>query len=174
MNITIFYFFFNAAHESAFLGKLTIFFAVYFPYLVMLGAAIFLLYHHEVLDAPSPLKEFAKKWKEILLVFFAGGFAWCVAKLLKILIHIDRPLTGLSDIKSLVTETGFSFPSGHATFFAALAVALFFCHKKVGYWFMLFAFLIGIARIAAGVHTPVDILAGFFLGACVAYFIKNV
>ncbi len=56
----------------------------------------------------------------------------------------------------------------------ALAVALFFHHKKTGYLFMLFAVIIGIARIAGGVHFPIDILGGIVLGATVAYFVKNV
>jgi len=37
---------------------------------------------------------------------------------------------------------------------------------------MFFAFLIGIARIIAGVHFPIDILGGFILGAGIAYLIK--
>ena len=75
-------------------------------------------------------------------------------------------------------EAGSSFPSGHATFFMGLAVALFFIDKKIGYLFMFFALIIGLARIIAGAHFPVDILGGFILGSLVsvsvAYFAKNV
>jgi undecaprenyl-diphosphatase len=54
----------------------------------------------------------------------------------------------------------------------ALAFALFFSHKKIGYIFMFFAFLIGIARIIAGAHFPVDILGGFILGILTAYLVR--
>jgi len=37
---------------------------------------------------------------------------------------------------------------------------------------MFFALLIGIARIIAGVHFPVDILGGFILGILTAYLVK--
>ena len=79
-----------------------------------------------------------------------------------------------SNIVPLFSESGYAFPSGHATFFMALAFALFFNHKKAGYVFILFALLIGIARIIAGVHFPVDILGGFILGFFIAFFVKNV
>jgi len=56
----------------------------------------------------------------------------------------------------------------------ALAFAIFLTHKKVGYWFMFFALLIGIARIIVGVHFPIDILGGFILGALIAYLVRFV
>ena len=54
----------------------------------------------------------------------------------------------------------------------ALAFAIYFLHKQAGYWFMFFALIIGVARIMAGVHFPLDILGGFVLGALVAYLVK--
>jgi membrane-associated phospholipid phosphatase len=174
MNDTIFYFFYNFAHQSDFSDKVFIFIAVYLPYILIFTAFVFLLKHHEVFRAESPWREFLQKKKEILIVFFASGLAWLVAKTLKIIIHTPRPFVEFSNISPLVPETGFAFPSGHATLYAALAVAIFLTHKKAGYVFMFFAFLIGIARIIVGVHFPLDILGGFALGAIIAYFLKNV
>jgi len=144
---------------------------------------IFLLYHHEVL----PLKKnsddkgvwdsfriLKQKWKEITLVFFSGIFAWSIATVLKIIFHTPRPYMALENVIPLVDKTDFSFPSGHATFFMALGVAIFLCHKKAGYYFIISALIIGIARIIVGVHFPVDILGGFFLGAVIAYFVRVV
>jgi len=172
LNNQIFFLFYNLAHRSVFLDKTIIFFAQTFPYLVILVAGIFLLFHHEVFSAEKPFKAFMQKWKEIALVFFSGIFAWCLAQVLKLLIHTERPFVALSGVKNIITESGFSFPSGHATFFMALAFAIFFSHKKAGYVFMFFALLIGLARIAAGVHFPIDILGGFILGALSAYLVK--
>jgi undecaprenyl-diphosphatase len=174
MNESIFYFFYNLAHKSVFFDKLVIFFAVYFPYLVVIFALVFLLFHHDILLSKNPFKEFKQKWKEILAVFFSGIVAWILAEILKHLFHTARPFVALQNVHSLFSETGFSFPSQHATFFMALAVAIFFSHKKAGYVFILFALLIGIARIIAGVHFPADILGGFILGFAIAYFLKNV
>ena len=174
MNQAIFYFFYNLSHRSEILDKLIVFFAVYFPYVVIILAGLFLLFHHDVFNAENPFQVFLRKKKEILKAFFTGGLAWVIAKILKFFIHVPRPFDALPNVHALIPESGLSFPSGHATFYMALAVSIYFFHKKAGYIFMFFALLIGIARIIAGVHFPVDILGGFILGALVAYFVKNV
>jgi undecaprenyl-diphosphatase len=98
---------------------------------------------------------------------------------LKILIRNPRPFNLLPQVHPLFSEHDFSFPSGHATFFMALALSIFLINKKAGlpaitgYVFIFFAFLIGIARIVAGVHFPSDILSGFILGSLIAYFINK-
>jgi len=174
MNNTIFYFFYNLAHQSNFFDQVVIFLAVYLPYIVIISAGLFLLFHHEVFKAESPAQIFLQKKKEILSVFFTGAFAYIVATILKAIIHTNRPFIEFSNVYPLISKTDFSFPSGHATFFLALAVGIFLKHKKAGYVFMAVALLIGVARVVAGVHFPVDILGGFVLGALVAYFLRNV
>ena len=164
MNNAIFYFFYNLVHRSIFFDKIVVFTAIYFPYIVVILAGLFLLFHHKILQAENPFRVFWEKKKKILLVFFSSALAWFVSEIFKILFHIPRPFLVLPDIHTLFTETGYSFPSGHATFFSALAVSLFFLHKKAGYVFMFFALLIGLARIIAGVHFPIDILGGFIFG----------
>ena len=108
------------------------------------------------------------------MVFFSGGLVIIIDQLLKFLIQSPRPFLALTDVLPLFSETGYAFPSGHAAFFSALALALFFISQKIGYAFMFFALLIGLSRIIAGVHFPVDILGGFLLGFGVAYFVKSV
>lgn len=166
MNETIFFFFYNLAHKSAFLDGVIVFLADTLPYLVILLAVIYLFFYK-------------KKWKDFFEIFFSASFAWFLAYILKILIHTDRPFVALQNIQNLFPESGYAFPSGHATFFMALAFAIFFNHRKTGLpaqagcIFIFFAFLIGVTRIIAGVHFPVDILGGFVLGSLIAYFLKN-
>ncbi|MEK7219094.1 MAG: phosphatase PAP2 family protein [Patescibacteria group bacterium] len=174
MNNQIFYFFYNFAHQSVWLDNFFIFLAVYLPYLVILGAIVFLLFHHEVLKSQNPLVVLKQKWKEITLVFFVSIGARAVTELLKYLIHADRPFIKLQNVSSLFPETGYSFPSGHATFFMALAFAIYFFHKKAGYVFMFFALLIGLVRIVGGVHFPIDILGGFIVGFLTSYIVFRI
>src|SRR3989344_5189935 len=108
-----------------------------------------------------------------LIVFFAAGVTLIIAHFLKILINMPRPFDAIANVSALFTESGQAFPSGHAAFFSALAFAIFFINKKAGYVFMLFALLIGLARIMAGVHFPVDILGGFTLGIAVAFLVEK-
>ena len=161
MNQTIFYFFYNLAHQSNFFDQLINFLAVYLPYLVILSAGIFLIFYR-------------RNWRESFLVFFSGGLAIIIDQLLKFLIQSPRPFLAFTNVLPLFPETGYAFPSGHAAFFSSLAFALFFINRKTGFIFMFFALLIGLARIIAGVHFPIDILGGFLLGFGVAYFVKSV
>ncbi|MFH1181202.1 MAG: phosphatase PAP2 family protein [bacterium] len=62
-----------------------------------------------------------------------------------------------------------SFPSGHAAFYFALAVAVYFYNKKIGIIFFAVSFLMGIARVFVGVHWPSDILAGVLVGILSAW-----
>ncbi len=172
MNNQVFFFFYNFAYQSNFLDHIVIFFGVWFPYLVIILAGLFLLFHHEVLGAESPVVVFWEKKKEILSVFVTGAFAWIIAQVLKYVIQSPRPFDIFSQVHSVFPETGYGFPSGHATFFMALAFSIFFLHKKAGYFFIFFALIIGVARIIAGVHFPLDILGGFVLGAIVATLVK--
>ena len=179
MNNAIFFFFYNLSHNSKIFDQIVFFVADIFPYIVILLAFLFLIFYLPLPTSPLGGGKrmgfiFIPKWKEITLVFFSGVLAWVLAYILKIIIHTPRPLEMFSNIVPLFSESGYALPSGHATFFMALALALFFNHKKAGYVFILFALLIGVARIIAGVHFPIDILGGFVLGFVIAFFIKNV
>jgi len=68
---------------------------------------------------------------------------------------------------SLVTETDYSFPSGHAMGSLAVVAALVFLTWRTrGRWptlalGALFAAVVGLSRVYLGVHYPADILAGW-------------
>ncbi len=173
MNNTIFLFFYSLAHKSNIFDNIVIFSAVYFPYIVVVSAILFLLFHHEIFDAVNPYKAFLQKKKEIIMVFFSGALAWTATYVLKHLFALSRPFDVWNSVKPLFSETGYTFPSGHATFYMALAVAVFFLNKKVGSLFIIFAFIIGVARIIGGVHFPFDIIGGFALGTLVSFICRS-
>lgn len=162
MNDTIFFFFYNLAHQSKTFDKVVIFTAETLPYIVVVLAGLFLLFF-------LPAQAGRKSWREFFLVFVSSGVAYVFSKILKILIHADRPFVEFSNIQALFSESGFAFPSTHAIFFATLAISIFLLHKKAGYFFIFLALLIGLARIIAGVHFPIDILGGFIFGAIISY-----
>lgn len=65
-----------------------------------------------------------------------------------------------------MTESEYSFPSGHATASAAFAVAMFLCFRKRTSWLYLFVpVVIGFTRIYFQVHFASDVLFGFLIGA---------
>jgi undecaprenyl-diphosphatase len=103
----------------------------------------------------------------------ATGLAALIKSLLKDVIERDRPDAALQ----LISETGYSFPSGHATgglvfylLLGILAARYLYAKKEYlqGYFLRLLTyvliFLIGISRIYLGVHFASDILGGYCLG----------
>jgi membrane-associated phospholipid phosphatase len=169
MNEKIFYYLYALPHQSPALYTLVIFLADYLPYIVVILAGLFLLFHHEIIWAENPFRVFWEKKTEIIKVFGTAFLATLISEILKYLFHTSRPFIALKEVSSLFDQAGYAFPSGHATFFSALAFSIFFLHKKAGSVFIFFAVIIGLARIIAGVHFPVDILGGLVLGAIVAF-----
>ncbi len=85
-------------------------------------------------------------------------------------VYSPRPFLVLENIHQLVGhDMESSFPSGHASFFFALAMSVYFFNKKTGLAFLILAGLISIARIFVGIHWPLDILAGAVLGVLTSF-----
>lgn len=61
------------------------------------------------------------------------------------------------------------FPSEHTLFSMVLAATLVFFRPKVGWTAVAIALLVGVARVAAHVHSPIDIIGGALMGAAAGY-----
>ncbi|QSA96861.1 phosphatase PAP2 family protein [Methylococcus sp. EFPC2] len=80
----------------------------------------------------------------------------------------DRPPAALN-IKSFVTPSDrFSFPSGHTSAAFLVATLLGYFHPVLLPPLLVWAGLIGMARVVLGVHFPTDTLIGALMGAAVA------
>ncbi|GGN28452.1 phosphatase PAP2 family protein [Deinococcus daejeonensis] len=81
----------------------------------------------------------------------------------KVVFQRPRP----DELVAVLTEPGFSFPSGHAMANAAFgfALTLVFWRSRAGWpvavFGVLWALAIGVSRNYLGVHYPSDVLAGF-------------
>ncbi|KKP61025.1 MAG: Phosphoesterase PA-phosphatase releated protein [Candidatus Nomurabacteria bacterium GW2011_GWF2_35_66] len=173
MNNTIFFSLYNLTHRSAIFDWIVLFFANPFIYILILIAIIFLVFYtNGVFDS----KNFSQQYNlgpRLKVIFFIGSsavFAWIITSILKAIIVYPRPFIVFENIKPLFLHGGMdSFPSGHATFTAALAMSLFLINKKVGIYFAIGALFVGSSRIVAGVHFPIDILFGYIIGILVSF-----
>ena len=107
-----------------------------------------------------------------LLAFF---LAQMVAEIIKILVPTPRPfiVNGLIPLTTIIPTDG-AFPSGHAASSFALATTIWLHDRKVGWFYLASAIVIGAARVAANVHYPVDILGGAIIGILIAFLIEKI
>ncbi len=115
------------------------------------------------------------KKEQALHALFAFAVSWVLADLIKNLFHTPRPfeLNGQPTLTVVALADG-AFPSGHAAASLALALTVWLHDKKIGLLFIIGAFLIGIARVLANVHYPIDILGGFIIGASVSLALEKI
>ena len=106
-------------------------------------------------------------WKKIRKAFLINLIlVFMLNYILKLIFSRTRPI----DI-NIITETGYSFPSGHAmislAIYGFLAYLLWksdYKYKKIGVSLLvLLIVLIGISRIYLGVHYTSDVIAGFIV-----------
>ena len=116
-----------------------------------------------------------KCWHTIVGLTFAVFGSGIVAYILKVVVHRARPDVAYR----AYVESGYSFPSGHATlsaafyFFIAYLIAKEVPPGKWRYdvWLAAFIFvgLIGFSRLYLGVHFASDVIAGYAIGGLFAW-----
>ena len=161
MNETIFQALNSLAGQNWLFDKGVNFFANQLPFLLIGGLGVFLWMHK---DEEGGVKKHAR---DLFVVVTAAFAAWLVARGIKHFFPHDRPSVLPGTTVLFVPDDLQSFPSGHATFFAALPAALYFYHKKIALWYAIGALFIGLARIIGGIHWPTDILAGYVIGGII-------
>jgi undecaprenyl-diphosphatase len=168
----------SIAWTNSFTYILTIIFARPLHIVILILAIYFLLFiNSKNEERQNPLREFILKIKKNLFVVIAVFVALVISIILKDLFLVPRPFETIEALRPLfLYGTMDSFPSGHATVYSALATSIFIYNKKVGLFFGFGALLIGLGRIASGVHYTSDVLAGYSIGIIVPillfYFIK--
>ncbi len=171
LNEYLFFVMHNLASRSPFFDSIIIFFAEYAQYIVILGVIGFLLVHRDTIESHTPFEIVYVRAKEILSFFTSALVALFSVKILKIVFSFPRPYLLYSTATPLFSAGLLdSFPSGHATFFSALATTMTMYHRRAGIFLWIISFCIILSRIIAGVHTPVDCIAGVILGSVIAYF----
>lgn len=162
MDLAVFNIIHGLAGQVKFLDLAVIFFARYSGYILVALAFLFGF--------------LVKSQKERLAYYLFLALSTIVSRgviteTIRFFYNRERPFSAL-DFEPLINhETTASFPSGHMTFYFALALGVFYFNKKLGYWFLAVASLMGLARVAAGVHWPTDVLAGAAIGVLSVYFV---
>lgn len=159
MHQSLFEWFFYLGQGGVLRDNFAILVAHYLPYVLVFGTLVLLAQE--------------SNWRLRALFFFQVTFATLlarglVAETIRFLYHHERPFAALG-LEPLIEASGYSFPSGHASFFFALSGVIFLWDRTAGKWFLGLSLLNGIARIMVGVHWPLDIFGGIAVGLCSAW-----
>jgi len=138
--------------KSRVLDLLGIFLADYLGYFLIL-IVLYLIFSQE---------DWRVRWQYLLftvltIILSRGLFT----ELARYFYDLPRPFVVL-EITPLISHAATpAFPSGHAAFYFALAIATFYLiNRSWGWWLMAAALLMGVARIFVGIHWPLDIIGG--------------
>jgi len=162
------------ADRATLLDWVIVFLSQYLPYLLVAG--LLLAFTRVSARASDSVSSSVSAWRVrielaarvALGVILARGI---LTEIFRFFYDRPRPYEALS-FEPLLTNGSGSFPSGHMALLFAIGTALFFTNRRWGIWFLALSFLTGLARIAAGVHWPTDILGGALFGILAAFLIR--
>lgn len=159
MDVSLFRLINNLAGQSTILDLIGRFFAS-----GLIWVILFLLL--VIFAARATTKEQRHEFATVLIALFGGLFAYITNYLIGLVHFLPRPFAALTDVHLLIVKeaTEKSFPSDHAAFAFAIAIAVFLAHRRWGVVFLALAVLVGLGRIFAGVHYPSDVLVGAIVG----------
>ena len=112
-----------------------------------------------------------KRNRNVFSLVVAGVALYLIGDILKMIIREPRPcsLQGMQYIQSYC-DTGYSFPSNHATVLTGLA--LFINYKYLRILYILWVILLLFGKIFLAQHYLTDIIAGAILSIVVARIIE--
>lgn len=166
MNNEILLALYSLAASSELASGVVIFFAEWFPFLVLISAVVYVF-----------LKESESEVVRVMVrTAFPTLIVWLTVALIKHFFPSPRPFAADLSISPLITvaDPFGAFPSAHAAMFGALAGTMFAKQVNIGKWYLLAAIFIAVARVGAGVHWPGDVLTGILLGLAVGFSIEKI
>lgn len=110
----------------------------------------------------------------IVATIIAGAIAFILSRIAGKLYYDPRPFV-TEHVKPLIShQADNGFPSDHALLTGTLTAITYFFNKKVALGMLVLTVIIGIARVLAKVHSPLDIAVGWIfgiIGAIVGYYL---
>lgn len=159
MNLIIFEKINSLAFKWDLLDQVLIFGALYLPYILVILSFSLLIFNF-------------KRYKFLpILSILSGSIALLFTLLFRALYYNPRPFVSIDSQFLLDHNDISSFPSGHTSFFFAFSTIIFLYNRKAGILFYILSFVIGLSRIATGLHWPIDILGGIILGSAVGFIV---
>lgn len=103
-----------------------------------------------------------------VVVLLAGGLAWIGATLVKEAVERPRPPAAGAEVELHDDADGFAYPSAHVSVATASLTAAALATRRNPSAALAVGTVVGVGRMAAGVHLPLDVVGGLGMGALCA------
>jgi len=138
---------------------------------IIIFTAKYFLYISATIAVVFFLRQPRQKQREIL-VFAVVVFplSYLIAKTASFFYFDPRPFVAGNFTPLIPHAPDNGFPSDHTLLAAAISAVIFRFNKKLGIFLFFLAFLVGAARVLAGIHHIVDIAGSVFVVLAVYIF----
>ena len=116
------------------------------------------------------------RWRFTLSVAVAGVIALVLARLASKMYYDPRPFVTQHVQPLFYHAPNNGFPSDHSLLAMALTATVYFFNKKLAWIMLALTAFIGVARVLAKVHSPIDIVGAWLIGiigAVAGYYLVN-
>ena len=114
-----------------------------------------------------------KQRKILVLALTLFSLSYLVAKIAGYFFFSPRPFVVGNFTPLIPHAPNNGFPSDHTLLAAAVALVVFHFQKRLGLLLLFFAFLVGLARVLAGVHHWTDIFGGLAIALTVYVIVEK-
>jgi undecaprenyl-diphosphatase len=109
-------------------------------------------------------------FRTALRTLLAIATVYLVVEAIGLVLRRQRPFAQVGEIEELLSHHGTrSFPSRHVASAVAMTVLARSADTRIGDLMGAGAWLLGVSRVAAGLHYPSDVVAGALLGLVVGH-----
>lgn len=113
--------------------------------------------------------------KRILLVCFVGGILSLLLALLASQIYFNERPFVVRGIEPLIPhEPDNGFPSNHFLLASTISSVLFLFSKRISVISWIFTLLIGLGRVLAFVHNPIDLLGSLIISVFSIFIVSRI
>ncbi len=144
------------------LSNFIIFGAQYLVFVIALVATVYFL-----LQPRTQQKEL------VIFALITLPLTYLLARIAGWLYYNPRPFVVGHFVPIIPHKDVNGFPSDHTLASAAMAVVIFKFNKKLGVVLGVLALVVGISRVAAGVHHVIDIVASVCIAAVVGWLVNK-
>ena len=115
---------------------------------------------------------FSSKHQRIRLamtIVLAAPLSYVLGKIASTLYVTERPFAELEILPLVPHIADNGFPSEHTLYAMVIAMIIFTVHKRWGIALIVLALMVGIGRVLADVHNPIDIVGSVLISIGVMY-----